>query len=850
MSEVVGEVWVAVRPETAGFAPALARDVSTGASQAGAIAGRDAGQSFSRSFRDTVKTGAAVVGIVGAFEAVRTSVEAAAAHEGEIVLLGKAISNVSAQNEIAGQSVEDLIKKQALERGFIDEELYPSFTRLVGATKDSQKAYRDLGLAEDVARQRHIQVQIAALALAKAEQGSVTSLQRLGIILPLHVRQLEGAAKATAALEYVQQRFAGSAAAFAASGEGEFQRFAEARHLIEESAGSALLPEIEGLATATADWASKSENLERVQRDVADTAHVIEGGVKAGAAAFEIADRALTPLVHTVGGFDKAAELAFGLVTLRKLQTLGAGFVTWSRAVVVGETSAATATTGYTAALTANTVALGTNVIALDAATAGLGLNAAAATRGGVILDGAGASAAGASTKFLSLEASAGGVGSVLKSGVAPAAVLAGYELSTFIRKIPGWNNEMESLGGTAEKLADKLGLIGGGVSKASAQAAQSLDDPAVQQKLADAFQKASKLPGFARDAFIQALVGPGFSFNDARIFATNQTHQAATPHGAATRQNYDPAAAAAAAKAGRPTDLDYQIQIQNALATKTTADETALYQQRVEYLDKRIAALKADNNLTATEKKNLLRLEQERQSTEDAITSIQSQAARAAKTASDQAAQARRQQQQDQIAAAQKTAQDYRESLALEEQKLQFGAKRAELTEKSFADDKAAARKLIDFYTRESHDMKLTEQERLQFASQAIDERLTLRGIGKTSPSSAAAAVKTNVQDFFSEAASEFRQFGSNIATRSGVLSGQDARGAFAAHALSMRNSVDIAASAQSRRDSAALSELQKQTGLLGDIARAVGGIRSKANVPVDVRSADARRVANLVGR
>jgi hypothetical protein len=46
------------------------------------------------------------------------------------------------------------------------------------------------------------------------------------------------------------------------------------------------------------------------------------------------------------------------------------------------------------------------------------------------------------------------------KAGVAGAVVLAGYELSNLIRKIPGWDNAMKNFGASIYNLATNLGLV------------------------------------------------------------------------------------------------------------------------------------------------------------------------------------------------------------------------------------------------------------------------------------------------------------------------------------------------------------------------------------------------------
>lgn len=918
MSDIVGEAWVVVRPETSGFGPALTRDVAGPSAAAGARAGKEAGTSFSRSFAETVKTGAAVVGIVGAFETVKEAIHEGAAQSGEFALLNQALKNAGQSATLYGQNILNLIQHQAVERGFIDDELYPAYTRLLRATNDNAKSYRLLGDAEDIARQRHVQVGIAALALAKFEQGSVTALQRLGIILPQHIRDLKGAQKETEGLAYIERQFAGSAEAFAQTGEGALQQFASARRQVSEAIGTALLPEFEAIGAASVKFANNEANLNRIQRDVADAAHLVEGGIKATVVAFETAEKVVSPVVNALGGYDKAAEVAFGLVALRKLQQITIGFAGWAKTVVAGESAAAAATSTDTVAVAANTgvvaantAALGAQAVALDAATAGLGLNAAAATRGGVVLEATAATAAAGRAKFLSLGLSGEGLAGVLKSGIAPAAVLAGYELSKLVEKIPHWNSAFESLGGHLADVAAKIGLISQGASKVPQFAAgqqQQLANayqlitrggPGLQQAERQAFGNLAQTRGnryidpqgnltaAGRDRIIQQLVGPGYTFNDAQVLGQAARRRQADQAGVGARPigSRNAAAGFGPAPVPLPTDTDYQIALQNALATKTTSDEEALYRDRLGYINRRIATLKKNADLTAAEKKQLLSLETQRNQLESDITGIQDKAAQAAQQAAQKAREARQKaqqayadalslraddlqlqadeaqltvnNQQDDLKAARaqvafdraaatnakltaqeraqyahaavaaeqqivsinqqihdREAQAYRNQLSITEQRLQLAATRAQLTDKSIKDDRKADEALLAFYRRESHDMKLTEAERLQYASQAVQEQLTIKGLTK------GAGAGASLQDIFGEAASEFSSYGSNIAGRNGVLSGQDARAEFSRLLLQGHA---IGRAADDARHQEQLAEQRRQTGFLARIADAV---------------------------
>lgn len=804
---------VNIEPDFTGFRGAVAAQAGAGAREAGARAGTEAGQAFGASFKRTIGTalaaGAGFLAVEKIAEFTRESVKAAAEQKSALALVETAVKNAGAANTIYGQSIEEVIRKESLRVGIVDDQLLPAFSRLVQATHNSDRAYRDLQLAEDVARQRHIGVAGAALALAKAEQGNVTSLQRLGIIIPEHIRKLALAERATKSIAFVQERFGGSAKAYAESGAGALERLGVVSQEIKEEVGAALLPEIEQLAGATADWLSNTENVKRVQADVHQIAEVAAATFKALAFSVEVVTKVMSPLVRAVGGVEHAVELAFGAVALRKVIRLGVAVRDFA---VAQAASAAVVTASATA-----------EAAAIEGVAAAEGV--------------AGAAAAANAPKLLAF--SNGML--LLEAG----AVAAGFGLGTLAIKALGLEGPLKSLGGWLEGVAEKLGVVSSGLSATSQAAAKTLADPAIQQRLREAYDQTKGLPGFARDAAVANLVGPGYTFHDAQVFAQARTA------GIHDESRFGLATAGApgvvnTGKGGapRPTDLDYKIALATALGTQTTNDELALYRARRDYIDHRIAAIKRDASLTAEEKKNLLRLEQERNSLQDAITSIGDAAAAASKRAAEDAKQAADRARAAAEEAARAQAAAYRQGLSDQELLLQLGAKRAELTTKNLADDKRAARALIAFYKRESKDLELTRAERTQYAIQAIDETLALREIGKKA-SKAGAAPAARAADFFKEAAQQFRSFGSNIAGAGGILSGQDARAAYASRVLGSKQAQSLAdrvLTLQMQTQQAQLVEAQRQTALLRAIAQGVRRYGTPASIKSGINAANAK--------
>lgn len=184
---------------------------------------------------------------------------------------------------------------------------------------------------------------------------------------------------------------------------------------------------------------------------------------------------------------------------------------------------------------------------------------------------------------------------------------------------------------------------------------------------------------------------------------------------------------------------------------------------------------------------------------------------------------------------------QHHADLVSLKEEKLGIQLQLAQLTDGNINDDKKAIKRQIAFYHAQSLDRKnLTDAQRLQARSSEIGARLQLKGLTDSAPRSSAS-------DFFKEAASEFKSYGSNISTSGGILSGQDARAAFAARALSSGNIATTMAQQAQQTRSSALIEAQKTNVLLTTIAGRLtyGGATRE---PPAKAIANARRGAHVV--
>lgn len=346
--------------------------------------------------RDLSKIFLAAFAVGGIATTIKSFVTAATTHQAAFAVLDQTTKDAGASNELFGQSIETLLEKESRLKGFTDEDLASSFVRLVSATKNSEEAFKDLGLAEDVARARHIDLANAALAISKAEQGSATALQRLGIVVhpvtaavddlkTAHENAIISGAKFNDAqkeiynqallnaavqdkeatrlqvLGTLQQRFGGDAAVFAQTASGQFARLQADFHQFEVSVGTGLLSGLASASEAVGAFFTRAENDQGLRQgisgglnDIKDVAETV------GPPLLEIAKDALA-VAKAIGAPEiiagVAAYKAFGIVQ----GAVASGQALYARAVAAGRGEVVAATSAQekqTSAIAANATAI------------------------------------------------------------------------------------------------------------------------------------------------------------------------------------------------------------------------------------------------------------------------------------------------------------------------------------------------------------------------------------------------------------------------------------------------------------------------------------------------------------
>lgn len=111
------------------------------------------------------------------------SVKAAMEEQKSQALLAKTLQNTVGASDSLIASVDEYIKKQELSLGVQDSELRPSLAALVTATHDVTKAQDLQSLALDISANKHKDLGLVSVALAKAYAGNFNQLKRLAIPL-------------------------------------------------------------------------------------------------------------------------------------------------------------------------------------------------------------------------------------------------------------------------------------------------------------------------------------------------------------------------------------------------------------------------------------------------------------------------------------------------------------------------------------------------------------------------------------------------------------------------------------------------------------------------------------------
>src|SRR4029077_1167762 len=190
---------------------------------------------------------------VAAIDATKAAAEDAAAQE----KLAGTLHRVAGANDAAVASTESFISKLSLATGVADDELRPAMAKLASATGDVGQAQKALQLALDVSAPSGKSVETVSTALAKAYDGSTTSLKKL--VPGLDAATLKSK-DMTAIMGELAAKTGGAVAQQAGTAAGQYAIFTNQMNELKESLGAGLLPVVQSLMpilTSFGAWAAE-----------------------------------------------------------------------------------------------------------------------------------------------------------------------------------------------------------------------------------------------------------------------------------------------------------------------------------------------------------------------------------------------------------------------------------------------------------------------------------------------------------------------------------------------------------------------------------------------------------------
>jgi hypothetical protein len=189
--------------------------------------------------------GVAFAAIGGAATFLWKAVEAAAADQKSQALLADQLKKTLNANSLLISSMEKYVSTAQLMTGVSDTDLRDGLGTLVRATGDAKQAQDLLNLSMDISAATGKDLSSVTIALAKASNGNMTALQKLGV--PLDQTALK-TKDLTALTKSLKDQFGGAAATAANTFSGKIKILKGQLGEIVESIGSALLPYLDKFA--------------------------------------------------------------------------------------------------------------------------------------------------------------------------------------------------------------------------------------------------------------------------------------------------------------------------------------------------------------------------------------------------------------------------------------------------------------------------------------------------------------------------------------------------------------------------------------------------------------------------
>ena len=246
--------------------------------------------------------------------AVKAALEDAESQE----LLAQTIKTTFGESEALRVETEKLISQFQKSAAVADDKLRPAFSTLVRATGDFTQSQKLLQVALDVSAGTGRDLESVTIALARASNGSVTALTRLGVPLDQNAVKAKDFDKIVASLA---DTFEGQASVKANSAAGRFRAFGIAVDELREQFGVLLLPTVIKVVDFFTDRLIPAVQLAIAQFQSSGVRSALAYFVAAfgdtGKAAIEIIRNVALAVVDLGGQIEKAAAvIALGAVPI------------------------------------------------------------------------------------------------------------------------------------------------------------------------------------------------------------------------------------------------------------------------------------------------------------------------------------------------------------------------------------------------------------------------------------------------------------------------------------------------------------------------------------------------------
>lgn len=166
---------------------------------------------------------------------------------------GAAIKAAHDHTRNATEAMTNFGDSLAMRGGFTTPEELQAMTQFERITRNVAKSQQELGLATNLARGAHLSLERATRVVIMAEAGHTSMLARLGIILPKHATALQ-------AVTALQNRYAGSTAAYSHTAQGAYSNLSNLVEILTAKLGTLLLPTLMAVFHWLTQFVTQVEN--------------------------------------------------------------------------------------------------------------------------------------------------------------------------------------------------------------------------------------------------------------------------------------------------------------------------------------------------------------------------------------------------------------------------------------------------------------------------------------------------------------------------------------------------------------------------------------------------------------